>query len=1018
MSHFELDDSDDSVIHQDSDDDDQVERDDDIDIGFRRHQYAFGKQKRLRKEDAIYGVFYEEDRESKRSKITESAPMFVSASKTKESTPMFVSASKEEEQPTFVAASKKEPESSSSSIADATDSNPQQKAEGESKESQEDVEVSEKQKAADEYFLSLLKKGRGRQRPKPRNSTFVAVKRPEEDEEPPATGLGGLGNLPSSFGRMSQQGKAEAPKIQTNMGKWERHTKGIGSKLLGKMGWAGNGGLGSNRRKLKKEKESNDGSADKTVETIDASTTDKQSPKARKGISRPVEVVVRPASLGLGFGNFKEASQLKANRQIEAEVRGIELLTEKKKTKEEEDRNAVSWGPDTVSSAISTTDELLSLKRWKRVRNKKAPKLKVIPYNELIDQQQKKEGQPIIIDMRGPAAEKETKTDDGQVPLGAELLHNVSFLLNTYENKLHSSSHFLKTTEQKCTSFKTDIEDMERRKEDGDNRISKLKSILSIVDHIEGLTQKHEANGKTENLLKDVQKLIHQLGDEFTAEERQSLNFWETLAPAMLSPVIKIQLDRWDPLEELSSSKNVVDLIFTLGQYNGSGDQSYSARSLCNSIIQSQLLPKIKQSLESSRWIANRDTDIALDLYEYVYQKALNSVTHRRQSGDSDKANDDNGVFIVDNDLEEVRDRNNLAQTVKKVLIFDAIYPKIQNSLGLWKPKVRSTKSGVQIDERPDLWILPWLPYLDHSTILPNLVPDCRRKIKSCIEYLHRKTSDDRLFLRASIDTLKPWQRVFDPKAVHRLVSDTITPRLARFLGKQKIQQNGIDQDWHALEIILEMHDSKLLSNIECISIIEGEVLAKWAAFVHGSLLVGGDVSQAALSYTQWKFHMLTKKYVPDCSLQLFRSDEYICRIFYSVLKMIEISNKLQRDELDEIAVTNSNFRVVLARRTKEEQRSSEVEFIRFQSQSVSEIEARIRLQRRSVHTPTFKEVVEEFAKEKGILFQPRMGSNALKDGRQTFQFGETPIYIEGDVIYASKGHNWQAIALDELAKV
>ena len=31
----------------------------------------------------------------------------------------------------------------------------------------------------------------------------------------------------------------------------------------------------------------------------------------RKGISRAIEVVVRPANLGLGFGNFVEQSQLK-----------------------------------------------------------------------------------------------------------------------------------------------------------------------------------------------------------------------------------------------------------------------------------------------------------------------------------------------------------------------------------------------------------------------------------------------------------------------------------------------------------------------------------------------------------------------------------------------------------------------------------------------------------------------------------------------------------------------------------
>jgi hypothetical protein len=107
----------------------------------------------------------------------------------------------------------------------------------------------------------------------------------------------------------------------------------------------------------------------------------------------------------------------------------------------------------------------------------------------------------------------------------------------------------------------------------------------------------------------------------------------------------------------------------------------------------------------------------------------------------------------------------------------------------------------------------------------------------------------------------------------------------------------------------------------------------------------------------------------------------------------------------------------VSTRRAKEKQRDVQEDFVRMESKSASEIEARIRLQRRNVQTPTFRDVVEEYAKERGILFQPRMGVNALKDGKQVFLFGKAPIYMVGDVIYGFKDSDWQPISLDQLAE-
>ena len=137
---------------------------------------------------------------------------------------------------------------------------------------------------------------------------------------PPFTGLG----MPLQFGgggigsNRKRENDTPTPslRVDPNLGKWEKHTKGIGMKLLSKMGYKGSGGLGAKR-----------------VKKTEASEDNKKPAAARTGISRPVEVVVRPSNLGLGFGNFKEATKLKVNQQIEAEVRGVELPKEEKKRK-------------------------------------------------------------------------------------------------------------------------------------------------------------------------------------------------------------------------------------------------------------------------------------------------------------------------------------------------------------------------------------------------------------------------------------------------------------------------------------------------------------------------------------------------------------------------------------------------------------------------------------------------------------------------------------------------------------
>ena len=1040
---------------QDSDDDD----DDNVDIGFRRHHYSTfdddsnvnNNQRPPRsKEEAIYGVFWEESH----GDDDDGAPRGLGSSRSSSrgrrtgtdgpaSAPMFVAAKKPEQQPPSAPVFTKASSSETSSKQDNNKEgqNEQEKQPEPTKtpeELEEERQEREKQKAADDYFNSLLQKAKGKRR-----------KLEEDKNENSKT------SVPTSFGKaapapMSQRQQQQPMQIDPNIGKWEKHTKGIGMKLLAKMGYKGSGGLGSNRLKRKPALNAANSSTLPAAATDGASGTEPSATSneashqpaeetegtAKKGISRPIEVVVRPANMGLGFGTFKEQSQLKVNRQIEAEVRGIELPdNDKKKGRkrrnrdDDEEEDDLDWGgPATKSSALPSTKELLAQKSWKRgsgKARKQRQKPKVIPYTELLKQTTQEDG-PVIVDMRGPttssSVEEVSSLDGaGKIPLAEELLHNVSFLLNTYENKIHSSSHFLKSTERKVDSLKSDVQDMERQKKEGLERIQKLDRVLEILDRVEALAQSSDVDNLS---TKKVGSLLQELEEAFSPEERKSLRFWEVLAPALVSPIVQQHLETWDPLGDIDMSEQVIGTVFDLCSSKSSGAHTHVAvNGMCIAIFQQQLLPRVKKVLESTRWNPATDTDSALDLYEALINK-VSTVSDRQATPDfsSRQMADSSSVFVAeDNDGGPT---NVLIELVRREIMLDVIHPKIVRALTQWKPSFDGS-SGTRLQARLDRWILPWIVHLDHEGILPNLMSDCRRKLKSALTYLHRKIGDDFDFLRSCIKVLKPWERAFRGETIHKLVSANITPRLARFIGALRIRSDVQKQDWSGIELICDLLGDGLLSSVEFLSIVESEVMTNVAITVHEKLSVGesGSIGEVTSLYTSWRSKMLTLR--PDNSevstkaTETLRADDQICSIFYSIARMIQVAQSQEQEvSLSDMRPSRSNYQVSLSRRMKEKQQENEDDLLRMESsKGGSELEARIRLQHRNTHAATFRDVVEEFARENNVLFQPRMGANSTKDGKPVFLYGDVPIYLDSDIVFAyTKDNEWRPVSLEQLA--
>ena len=379
--------SSDSAGEQDSDGDGGFNRDeshaldeDAVDIGFR---FSYGanklgsaeertRRRKRNKDEATYGVFLEEDdgwNGGKRNKRTHGSNSMSLA-------PMFVAARKEDGKSAVEnkeAAEKVKAGLTTSVEFNASFEGPKQ--DNDEANDQEDEEERKKQEAADAYFHSLLKKGQGKK------NVAQTTESQETTTEP--FGAQGLG-MPTSFGSKNKVAQKELKKpVQKdpNLGKWEKHTKGIGLKLLTKMGYAGSGGLGSNRRLRRKAESKVSQTTGKTEVKEDEDTNTGE--QIKKGISRPIEVVVRPTNMGLGFGNFKEASQLKSNRQIEAEVRGI-VIPEEKKGGNDEDISIFSDTHKSKSSSIPSTKQLLQQKTWKQ---RKGSRKKTFSFVELDDQE-------------------------------------------------------------------------------------------------------------------------------------------------------------------------------------------------------------------------------------------------------------------------------------------------------------------------------------------------------------------------------------------------------------------------------------------------------------------------------------------------------------------------------------------------------------------------------------------------------------------------------------------------------
>ncbi|OIV93329.1 hypothetical protein TanjilG_23265 [Lupinus angustifolius] len=267
-----------------------------------------------------------------------------------------------------------------------------------------------------------------------------------------------LPTVPTAFGKKIKEGamrrekEREREKVDkrrgqhqslgkdVDVGKFEKHTKGIGLKLLEKMGYKG-GGLGKNEQ----------------------------------GIVAPIEARLRAKNTGIGFNDSKEIMPLQPALKVENNsLPGINQ-----------------------STAGRTKDRPWS--KHARLKKKKTSKAEeeedYITAQELLESKQEQDSEVVqkVYDMRGPQVRvitnlsdlnAEEKARENDVPM-PELQHSIGLIVRLAEADIQEIDRNLRRERETALSLKKDKEKLEIETAFKKKQVDIMEEILGVLDQME-----------------------------------------------------------------------------------------------------------------------------------------------------------------------------------------------------------------------------------------------------------------------------------------------------------------------------------------------------------------------------------------------------------------------------------------------------------------------------------------------------------------------------------------------------
>ncbi|KAG7402297.1 Tuftelin-interacting protein 11 [Phytophthora boehmeriae] len=587
---------------------------------------------------------------------------------------------------------------------------------------------------------------------------------PDDQELPTALGGSGLGFGARSglgLGKDTSRTKSgDKMKAKSKTFGWEKHTTGFGTKMLAKMGFKGRLG------------------------------------KKEDGVSATIEVKQRPAQMGIGYGDFVEASNLKQNRRLQKELKGETVEEDEKKTQ-----------------AFPEDDTLWRKRKAPagRKRHKRATELA----QELQDVKKQKR-KDVVLDMRGPAVrvlsdvtaayDVDARRLEAVKPkLGDELIYNVRMTVNLAQGKIYDLSQKIETNTENIAAMKKETKMIRAQLDVDDVRLQHMQEMITQVKKLDDLREKALEMQSVEPILSHLRGIQRSFPLEFDAHKLQQL------IPSLCMPTLRVLLSATDLLNQTANDVVVEQLRLV---------QTFLTELPTSRPIKgtTSVLPVIRE-----KTMAMGD-----DLYNYVLEETLwpavvQCVNVQWQA----KTNPSDCVDTF------VKLRLHLTKEFEQAFLRQLVLPRLKKECQRWNP---------QTDAAPiQDWLIPWLPYL--GSTMNSLYHDVRLALASA---LNQWNPSDLTVL----SVLSPWRELWGEHEYAKFTHRHIVRKLIRCLHRD-FEVNPQNQSLEALKWVLAWKDH--LPERQFVALFEGEFFPKWLKVLRKWVNGTPNLSELEKWYSGWK---------------------------------------------------------------------------------------------------------------------------------------------------------------------
>lgn len=692
---------------------------------------------------------------------------------------------------------------------------------------------------------------------------------------------------------------------------WEKHSSGFGAKMLAKMGF---------KERLGKNED---------------------------GVSGVIEVKQRPTQMGIGFGNFTEASASKHNQKLQKELRG-EIVVD----------DDVSADRQAGQSAYFREDDALWRKRKAVASGGKHYKRAT----DLAQQGQtvKKKRSDVILDMRGPDVRilsdvssaysvSAQQIEDAKPKLGDELIYNVRMIVNLAEGKIYDLTQKIATDAENAESMRKEAKIIRAQLQMDAVR---LRNVHNMMDQLKKLAEIRDAAAEAATvvpILEHLDAIRRQSPVEFEANKLVQL-IPSLCLPPLRRVVATASLQDKDNVAGLVAEFRHIQLFLLEAPEASEADADHPmgvfpvirektseiGDDLYNFVLEEVLWPAMVQFV-NVEWNPKRDAESCINLYHQFYPHLTNGF--------------------------------------RRAFLQDVVLGRLKKECARWDPRTDS----IPVHD----WIFPWIPLLNEA--LRPLFPDIRLAIGNALNQWH--PSD-----RSVLSVLSPWREVWGDQEYAKFTHRHIIRKLTRCLQRDLVidPQN---QKLDPLQWVLAWRSS--LPERQFVALLEGEFFSKWLRTLRNWLCADPDFGEVVKWYCGWKAFFDRNQLATqprfviylngalvllnaaceedssgDRSLRLLPDLHPKTPTSYQDA-LVQGNDSLLSDDSDDSATNKAGNR-------RPAPKSSSVK------------------SSRDAHAVTLKDVVENLAISNNLMFMPK----GLHDGQQVYVFGKKHIMIEQGVVF------------------